>query len=130
MARPIPGSEYSMHRKQLKSTPPDYYALWDDVPCPGHAVLISVYEEETRARVCAGVLGCSVRPMTVALLRDYLAWRATQSPEAYDPDPLNPLPPARPRSDPAPFRPDRLHRGQAGGVPVSGIPVTKVTRTS
>jgi hypothetical protein len=65
-----------------------FVALWSGSPHTDHEILVCVYDDEHRASLCAGLMGCAVRPVTAGDLEVYLRWRRTLEPETSLLDPL------------------------------------------
>ena len=65
-----------------------FFALWSGSHHTDHEILVCVYSDEQRAFLCAGIMGCAMRPVTADDLEDYLRWRRTLESEAPFLDPL------------------------------------------
>lgn len=65
-----------------------FFALWSGSRHTDHDILVCVYDNEQRASLCAGLMGCAMRSVTAGDLEVYLQWRRTLEPEAPFLDPL------------------------------------------
>jgi hypothetical protein len=77
-----------MRSRKYTGVTTEFFALWTGATDSDHDLLVSVYDNENRARQCAEVLGCAVRPVTLADLHAYLHWRRSLDPEWRSHDPL------------------------------------------
>lgn len=77
-----------MRSSNLPNAGATFFALWSGSPHTDHDILMCVYNNAQQASLCAGLMGCAMRPVTADELQDYLLWRRTLEPETPFCDPL------------------------------------------